>query len=95
MVVQKFIPNINHDYKVLIYFDKCFVLKRTIEKMILGQVEAEITEYIEDVSVEILESALHLRKKLTVPNLSIDIAETSKGLCVFEFQGYLFWNENH
>ena len=90
VVIQKFIPNIDHDYKVLIYFDKCFVLKRNNRKNDFRASGSGDYEYIEDVSVEILNLALHLRKKLSVPNLSIDIAETNKGLCVFEFQGIYF-----
>ncbi len=90
VLVQKFIPNVNHDYKVLIYFDKCFVLKRNNRKNDFRASGSGDYEYIEDISVEILNLALHLRKKLSVPNLSIDIAETNKGLCVFEFQGIYF-----
>jgi glutathione synthase/RimK-type ligase-like ATP-grasp enzyme len=86
VVVQKFIPNISYDWKVLIYFDKIFILKRNNRPNDFRASGSGFFDYEKKVNKEILNLAWFTRLKLNVPHLSLDIAMNEKELFIFEFQ---------
>lgn len=90
IVLQKFIPNIDFDWKVLVYYNSLFVLKRKNRKNDFRASGSGLFSYTKDVPQKILDLAWKTREILNVPHLSIDIAETSKGLGIFEFQAIYF-----
>lgn len=90
LVLQKFIPNIDFDWKVLVYYNQLFVLKRNNRKNDFRASGSGLFSYTKDVPIKILDLAWNTREKLNVPHLSIDIAETQYGLGIFEFQAIYF-----
>ncbi len=90
IVLQKFVPNIDYDWKVLVYYNDLFVLKRNNRKNDFRASGSGLFSYTKDVPKEILDLAWNTRETLNVPHLSIDIAETSNGLGIFEFQAIYF-----
>ena len=90
VVIQNFIPNISFDWKVLIYYDKIFILKRNNRPNDFRASGSGLFSYDKNVKQEILNLAWSTRLKLKVPHLSLDIATGEKGLVIFEFQALGF-----
>ena len=90
LIIQNFIPDIQFDWKVLVYNDMIFALKRQNRKNDFRASGSGIYEYSEKVPVNILTLAWDTRKKLDVPHLSLDIAESKDELIIFEFQAIYF-----
>jgi glutathione synthase/RimK-type ligase-like ATP-grasp enzyme len=90
IILQKFVSGIFHDYKVLVYGNKCFVLKRNNRPNDFRASGSGLFEYQKDISHELLEEAYQTRKILKSPQLSIDIAEKDEKRYVFEFQALYF-----
>lgn len=90
IIIQDFIPNIKFDWKVLVYNDMIFVLKRQNRKNDFRASGSGIYDYFEKVPKNILDFAWNTRKKLDVPHLSLDIAESNNQLIIFEFQAIYF-----
>ncbi len=90
VVLQQYIENITHDWKVLVYFDKLFVLKRQNRKNDFRASGSGLFSYTEQVPKQILDFALACRKKLGVPHVSLDIALLNDQPILFEFQAIYF-----
>jgi len=90
IVIQDFMPDIKFDWKVLVYNDMIFALKRQNRKNDFRASGSGIYAYSENVPENILNLAFETRKKLNVPHLSLDIAETMNELIIFEFQAIYF-----
>jgi len=90
VVIQNFIPNISFDWKVLIYYDKIFILKRNNRPNDFRASGSGLFSYDKNVNQEILNLAWSTHLKLKVPHLSLDIATAEKGLVIFEFQALGF-----
>jgi glutathione synthase/RimK-type ligase-like ATP-grasp enzyme len=86
VIIQNFIPNISFDWKVLIYFDKIFILKRNNRPNDFRASGSGLFSYDINVNKEILNLAWTTRLKLNVPHLSLDIAMNEKEVFIFEFQ---------
>ena len=92
-IVQNFIPDLNNDWKVLVFFDKCFILKRTIKP---GDFRASGSgyQYKFDVKAEfpqgIFDFCIDYKNKLNVPNISLDVAFDGKEFFIIEFQALYF-----
>lgn len=71
-VEQEFIKNLTFDYKVLVFFNSVFVLKRSTRKNDFRASGSGIFEFV-DASNELLDYSLNFRKKLSCPYVSIDI----------------------
>jgi glutathione synthase/RimK-type ligase-like ATP-grasp enzyme len=88
-VLQEFIPNLKFDYKVLIFFDKYYVLKRNIadnDFRASGMGNFEFVE-IEDA---LLEYSSKIFKKLNEPFMALDICYDGKNYHLIEYQGIHF-----
>ena len=90
IIIQNFMPNIKFDWKVLVYNDMLFALKRQNRKNDFRASGSGIYAYSEKVPENILDLAWNTCKKLDVPHLSLDIAETKDQLIIFEFQAIYF-----
>ena len=90
IIIQDFMPDIKFDWKILVYNDMLFALKRQNRKNDFRASGSGIYAYSEKVSENILDLAWNTRKKLDVPHLSLDVAETNGQLVIFEFQAIYF-----
>jgi len=88
-VEQQFIPNLKHDFKVLVFGDRYFVLKRSIRKNDFRASGSGKFEFVEPPQ-EVLEYAREIAKVLDNPYLSLDIAQSDAGCHLIEFQGTNF-----
>lgn len=90
IIMQRYISGISHDYKVLVYGRKCFVLKRNNRPNDFRASGSGLFEYQKEISSQILEEAYKTRLILKSPHLSIDIAEKDGKIYIFEFQALYF-----
>ena len=88
-VEQEFIPDLKHDFKVLVFGDRYFVLKRSIRKNDFRASGSGNFEFVEPPR-EVLEYAREVASILDNPYLSLDIAQSGTGCHLIEFQGTNF-----
>ncbi len=90
VVVQEFVPGLECDYKVLVFGDKYFVVKRGIRENDFrasgsGKLQWEIPP------IEVLDYAKVMMHIFSVPFISLDIGIDKQKKCyLFEFQGTAF-----
>lgn len=89
-IVQNFVPNMSYDYKVLVYFDIIFVLKRNNRKNDFRASGSGLFDYPKNIPDSILNHAIFLRKHMDLPQLSLDIALHNNEPIAFEFQALYF-----
>ncbi|MFW5803900.1 MAG: hypothetical protein ACOCWG_01560 [bacterium] len=89
-VFQEFVPGLEHDYKVLIYDKKYYVLKRNNRPKDFRASGSGLFEFTEDIPFEILNYAEKLFNYFQVPNLSLDIAFHNNQCYLLEFQAVFF-----
>lgn len=88
-VEQKFIPDLKHDFKILIFGNRYFVLKRNVKKNDFRASGSGNFEFVEP-PYEVLEFAKEVAKKLGNPYFSLDIAQSEHGCHLIEFQATNF-----
>jgi len=88
-VVQEFIPNLKFDYKVLIFFDKYYVLKRHIKSNDFRASGSGNFEFI-DIEDSLLEFSQDIFQKFNEPFLSFDICFDGYKYYLIEYQGIHF-----
>ncbi|WP_152646875.1 ATP-grasp domain-containing protein [Acinetobacter radioresistens] len=88
-VEQEFLSNLACDYKVLIFGDRYFVLKRNVRKNDFRASGSGKFEFI-DPPLEVLDFAKAISNILKNPYLSLDIAQSDKGCHLIEFQATNF-----
>ena len=88
-VEQEFIPNLKHDFKVLVFGNRYFVLKRSIRKNDFRASGSGNFEFVEPPR-KLLEYAKKIALILNNPYLSLDIAQSDQGCHLIEFQGTNF-----
>lgn len=88
-VEQEFIPKLKHDFKVLVFGNRYFVLKRSIRKNDFRASGSGDFEFVEPPR-EVLEYAKEIALILDNPYLSLDIAQSDTGCHLIEFQGTNF-----
>ena len=97
-IVQPFIPNLQNDWKVLIYGNKVFVLKRNIKN---NDFRASGSGYNytsgseADFPNDMLDFVRDFYLHLDVPNLSLDFAYDGVNPYVFEFQAIHYGTSTH
>lgn len=89
-ILQEFIPNLDHDYRVLVFFDKYFVMRRYAFEGDFRASGTKIQEYDLESNPELLNFAKKIYKKFNSPILSMDIGPCNNDFYVFEFQGLHF-----
>mgnify|MGYP001081994651 FL=1 len=89
VVLQSFIPNLQYDYKVLVYGEKYYVLKRLIRDndfRASGSGKLVFPTKFDEEIKNVLDMARTLFLELDVPMLSVDIAYDGKKCHMIEFQ---------
>lgn len=89
-IVQEFIPNLNNDWKILIFHKKYFVLKRRNRKNDFRASGSGLLEYTKDIPEGILDFSKLIYKDFKVPNLSIDVGYNGSEFYLIEFQAIYF-----
>jgi len=89
-ILQDFIEGLRGDYKVLIFGEKYYVLKRDTKKDDFRASGSGIRIFTKEIPQGILEYAHLWIKTLDVPNVSIDIAYNGKSFFLIEFQCLYF-----
>lgn len=84
-VTQNFIQGLTHDYKVLIFSDKYYVLKRNVRKNDFRASGSGNFEF-EKAPLEVLDFAHEIYSTLNEPYASLDIAITDEKAFLIEFQ---------
>ncbi|WP_068326296.1 hypothetical protein [Psychrobacter sp. P2G3] len=88
-VEQKFIPNLTNDFKILVFGDRYYSLKRNIKE---GDFRASGSGLFEHVRPpkETLDYAKSIFDEINNPYASLDIAQSPDGCHLIEFQGTNF-----
>ncbi|MDG4949872.1 hypothetical protein NLM59_02955 [Weeksellaceae bacterium KMM 9724] len=90
IVTQEFIPGLNCDYKVLVFGDKYYVLRRGIRENDFRASGSGKFEWVE-APREVLDYAENIVNKLKTPFVSLDIGIDIDNNCyLFEYQGVAF-----
>ncbi|MFY0482077.1 ATP-grasp domain-containing protein [Flavobacterium sp. PLA-1-15] len=93
IVIQPFIPNLKNDWKILIYGEKYFILKRSIRPNDFRASGSGYNYAAGSKSGFPLEQLNYVRnffKALNIPNLSVDFAFDGEKPYVLEFQALYF-----
>lgn len=88
-VEQDFIEALECDYKVLVFGNRYYVLKRNVRKNDFRASGSGDFEFIEP-PIDVLEFAKEIALTLDNPYLSLDIAQSAKGCHLIEFQATNF-----
>ncbi len=89
MIIQTFIPNLQYDYKVLVYGKRFYLLKRLIRTndfRASGSGKLIFPSELNQETKMVLDTARLLFKELNVPLLSVDIAFDGQQCYIIEFQ---------
>lgn len=86
-ILQEFIPNLDGDYKILVYGNKYYGLKRGIKKGDFRASGSGIHNYKEEIPKEVLDFARSCFLKLDIPFAGFDIAIDAHKKCyLIEYQ---------
>lgn len=88
-VAQRFLTGLTHDYRVLMFGDKLYPLKRLVRPKDFRASGSGLHLH-ERPSDQLLDYAYQLKEAFDTPFLSMDIAEDEKGLYLLEFQAIGF-----
>ena len=89
-IIQDFKDGLNGDYKILIFGEKYYVLKRDAKKGDFRASGSGIRNFVKEIPNGILEYAYLCLKTLDVPNISIDLAYDGESFFLLEFQCVYF-----
>jgi glutathione synthase/RimK-type ligase-like ATP-grasp enzyme len=89
-IIQSFIPNLDGDYKILIFANKYYVLKRSTKKNDFRASGSGIRNYSENLPTNLLNFAKDVFDKMGVPMASMDIAYDGTKFHLIEFQCVYF-----
>lgn len=89
-IIQNFVPNLECDYKVLVFGLKYYVLKRAIRENDFRASGSGKFQWVKP-PTEILDYAHEIQSKLNAPFISLDLGiDSLKKVHLFEFQGIGF-----
>lgn len=89
-VLQEFVPGLSCDYRVIILGDKYYVSKRLTRKGDWRASGTKLFTYETEPNPAILDYARTFFDKVGLPILAMDLGQTDKGICLFEFQASHF-----
>jgi hypothetical protein len=87
---QELIEDLSFDYKVLVFHDKLYFLKRNIRKNDFRASGSNDFEFVDEVDHSLIEFCYESFLKLNEPYVSFDIAESGDEYFIIEFQGLHF-----
>jgi len=85
-IVQEFVPGLVGDYRVLVYGDKYYVLRRDNRPSDFRASGSGLKQYPTKMPVEVLKYSRKIFEAFGVPYTSLDIAVKGDGLFLLEFQ---------
>lgn len=85
-IIQSFIPNLNGDYKVLVFGTKYFVLERGIKSGDFRASGSGLLKYTERLPENLLSLARDIKSNFNVPYMAMDIAEKDNDYYLIEYQ---------
>jgi glutathione synthase/RimK-type ligase-like ATP-grasp enzyme len=98
-ILQEFIPNLNFDFKVIIFGERFYIFQRPVRKNDFRASGSGSKNYIYGSDVKfpegIFDFASSIFEKLTVPHLSLDIAYDGYNFYLLEFQVLHFGTVGH
>jgi glutathione synthase/RimK-type ligase-like ATP-grasp enzyme len=86
LVLQDFMPDLKHDWKILVFGDYCFCLKRFVRDGDFRASGSGNFEFDETPDHSLLDYAHSIVKTLDSPWASLDVAEYNGGYGLIEFQ---------
>ncbi len=89
-ILQRFIPNLMYDYRVIVLGEKYYVIKRMVRDHDFRASGAKKFVFAPDIDPAMLDYARGIFNKVQSPFLSLDIGSTDEGYCLFEFQALHF-----
>jgi len=85
-IVQQFIPDLNHDYKLLIYGHRAYLLERGIRTNDFRASGSGKFKWPQEAPQGILDYGLSIKKLFKVPHISLDIAQKNDQFYLLEAQ---------
>lgn len=92
-ITQNFIPGLTFDYKVIIYGDEYFVLRRNVRANDFRSSGSGLFEFVDEVPEELLNFSKSVFSAFNVPNISLDVAIVAGTPYLLEFQFVYFGNK--
>ena len=89
-VTQEFVSGLDHDWKVLVYGDRYFVLRRGARPDDFRASGGGRLSFHRELPPGLLDFARQVFDALRIPNVSLDIGVTPDGFVLFEFQAVYF-----
>ena len=89
-VVQQFIPGLENDWKVLVFHERYYVMRRRNRKGDFRASGSGLFSYDENVDLDLLESAREIYNCLQLPTLSLDLAKSGDKVFLIEMQFVYF-----
>jgi hypothetical protein len=89
-VVQAFLPELDHDWKVLIYGRKYYVLRRGVRAHDFRASGSGRFEFPAELPAGLLDYSRRIYERMNVPQLSLDIGAQGSRFYLFEFQALYF-----
>lgn len=86
IILQKYIPGLVGDFKVLIYWDKYYIVERKNRINDFRASGSGILRFPEDVNVPLLEYSMNIFNTAKVPYMGLDIAIKDGKFYLLEFQ---------
>ena len=89
-IVQEFIPDLSNDWKVLVFWDKYYVLRRKNRPNDFRASGSGLFSFDETVDQRLLDAAREIRQIFDVPMISLDLAISKNRVVMIEFQFIYF-----
>lgn len=85
-IVQEFIPDLKGDFKVLVFFDRLYVLRRRTKQNDFRASGSGLFDFLNDVPFTLLDFSMEVFGCFKVPFVSLDIAMKDNEFYLLEFQ---------
>ena len=89
-ILQEFIPGLDHDYRVLAFPDRCWVILRHTHEGDFRASGAKLFDTGFDADLRMLDFAWSVYEKMDTPFLSMDICPSGDGYALLEYQALNF-----
>ena len=89
-VLQEFVPDLRNDYRITVFYDHYFGVKRYNRPNDFRASGAKKFDFEAEIGAELLDYARELRRKLNTPVACLDIGMKDGRFYLFEFQGLHF-----
>ena len=85
-ILQEYVPNLKNDWKILIFFDKYYILKREIKFNDFRASGSGKFSYENKVNSKLLDYCQKIIKSFNIPWISLDVCYYQKKFHLLEFQ---------